>query len=96
MGKVVCSSVDLDEKWHNKLQEIRDFIEKEGDLDEGLLGKWCFNQRENQGKLSLDQIASLETIPGWYWKRDSDVGLLGKWHNKLQEIRDFIEKEGQL
>ena len=50
------------------------------------LGSWVHKQREayRRGRLTEDQIADLETVPGWYWDRREHL-----WEQGLTRIRAY-------
>lgn len=53
------------------------------------LGSWVSTQRANKGKLSIQQIKKIESIPGWTWSILED-----QWEMGYQELVKFQEAMG--
>lgn len=86
----------LSTKWEAGFNALFQFKEREGHLDapnnhvedKFPLGAWISDQRERQGKLSVDRLQRLNEI-GFIW--DS---LAYKWHAGFCELLKYREREG--
>ena len=87
------------DKWEERLGLLRKFVEREGharvpwnSVENGYrLGRWVIEQRGDHalGRLTPDQVAQLEALPGWRWD-----ALADKWEEGLGHLRRFAEREG--
>jgi hypothetical protein len=88
--------------WMNRYNETKNWINTNGclpssesnDVDEKFLGVWCQVQRARRrgtaGKskaLSIDQIALLEDLDGWFW----DIDHSSKFSRMIQDSKLYIE-----
>jgi superfamily II DNA or RNA helicase len=89
-----------DDTWENGYRALGHFVSREGHarvpsgrIEDGLLlGRWVAHQRNvfNQGRLSLDHVKRLESLPGWTWKGRADV----EWEEKFGLMVKFVAREG--
>ena len=95
--------VDLKAVWFQKLGLLKTFVEAHSriptrhDTCEGVnIGLWCINQRQSyksvNGRKALerDQIAALESVPGWWWDCN-DV-----WVQKFEALKSFAATNKRL
>jgi superfamily II DNA or RNA helicase len=82
------------EFWFGLLER---YVEENGDaavsasyeLDGHRLGSWCVNQRSRHSRLSDDQVARLDGLPGWVWDRNES-----RWEDGLKFMRGYQEEHG--
>ena len=89
--------------YQRHLSALREFVTREGhgrvatshvETVNGLdfrLGSWVSNRRNDfaKGRLSVEQIAELEALPGWEWDpREAD------YQRGLSALRQFVAREG--
>ncbi|MEV4212515.1 Helicase associated domain protein [Micromonospora sp. NPDC049662] len=55
------------------------------------IGEWAFKQRlaRKHGRLSVDRIARLERIPGWYWDRE-----MTDWYDTYAVLKALADRTG--
>lgn len=86
-------------RWDRAFSRLVEYTRREGDCSpprthaEGdvKLGSWVTKQRRRykDGKLSAEQRARLESIPGWAWDLRE-----GKWEDGFARLTDFARREG--
>ncbi|AYV79115.1 MAG: superfamily II helicase [Faunusvirus sp.] len=93
MWKIVDPYMNI----YNKIREWNKLNKrvpsKEGkDIIEKQLGIWCCGKRKDKkaGKLDDAKIKQLESLSGWYWKKDNP------YNNNLTKIQDWININKQL
>jgi hypothetical protein len=89
----------LQTAWEKGYQSLQTFVSREGHArvptkhKEGdyNLGKWVSHQRNNRdkGRLTSDNIARLEALPGWVWDP-----LQTAWEKGYQSLQVFVAREG--
>jgi superfamily II DNA or RNA helicase len=84
-------------KWSVQLEALQKFIKKEGRLPKKseALRSWINTQRRRKGTLSAERVAALEALPQWSWGEVRDAPHID-WSVHLEELREFIKKQGQL
>jgi superfamily II DNA or RNA helicase len=83
--------------WHYNFGLLQSFVEREGHArvpydyaKNGVkLGQWVGVQRRNRKKLSSEQSALLETLPGWDWEP-----LVNAWLRNIAALRSFVAENG--
>lgn len=63
--------------------------------DDGFrLGEWVSNIRHHfmRGRLASDQVAELESVPGWSW--DTNAHRISVWEGWLRRMHEYVEKTG--
>jgi hypothetical protein len=95
--------IDNKENWYNKLQELKDFIDKKGRpkknskyKDEKKLAKWLSTQQIKYTKKIYIMIEK-DIYDKWteFVNDNKYKGyFIEIWYNKLQELKDFIDKKG--
>ena len=53
------------------------------------LGGWVQSQRSQFDRLTLEDRAQLEALPGWTWNALSD-----RWEDGFRHLSDFAQREG--
>ncbi|MFC1661742.1 helicase associated domain-containing protein, partial [Gemmatimonadota bacterium] len=82
------------------LEKVTEFRSREGharvlqghvESDGFKLGMWVHNRRQDhrKGKLSSEQVAVLEAVPGWSWDPYED-----DFREGLEKLREFCSREG--
>lgn len=85
--------------WHAAIAKLRAFAAREGharvparSVEAGTpLGAWVSHQRARwrRGRLSADQIAEFEAVPGWSWEPYRD-----DWSAATAALLEFVAREG--
>jgi superfamily II DNA or RNA helicase len=83
----------------SKIEVLRSFAEREGHarvsfdhVERGVaLGQWVATLRQRHQRLSLEERASLEAIPGWAWHARDE-----KFLRKIKLLRSFAGEHGHL
>jgi hypothetical protein len=86
--------------WQEGLAHLRAFVEREGHVrvpqkhvaEDGFrLGQWVMLRRRehDNGRLSDDRVAALESLPGWAWDPNEDF-----WQEGVAHVLAFVEREG--
>lgn len=96
---------DLDAQWQENADKLKTFVNKYNrlpsfrtkDSEEKKIGSWASHQRRNykgsgNRTLTREQIAFLESIPGWYWEKDLD----GLWQEYANNLKAFVDKRKRL
>jgi hypothetical protein len=91
-----------DEKWIQNCNNLKKFVEINNKLPsdhsknkvEKSLGQWYRDQRKHykKGKLSLDKIKLLESIPNWVWQLDLDE----QWKKLCSDVNEFSKINNRL
>lgn len=90
----------VDNDWQQGLAALRAFAAREGhakvpvshlDPQSFSLGSWVSSRRTDYriGRLPVDRIAALETVPGWMWSLHDEV-----WEQGLAALQNFVVREG--
>ena len=89
--------------WEYGFGKLEQFVAREGhagvptsytDPEDGFrLGTWVIIQRlrKGKGKRSSDQIARLESLPGWDWNADDAA-----WESGFDHLKKFVEIHGHV
>jgi len=86
----------FDEVWQNGYDSLLQLVKEYGscrlveqDRSENNLKaiNWIANKRSIKSRLTEEQIALLESLPGWSWNTKED-----DWHQKYQELKKYSEE----
>jgi hypothetical protein len=89
------------DKWEANFALLEQFVAREGHarVPQGYvennvqLGDWLSNLRQRgrkKGRLSADQIAGLEALPGWTWDPRA-----AQWEETFALLEQFVAREGR-
>jgi hypothetical protein len=104
MGVAQAPSDDAYECWHMNLNLLRAYVEELDDLPPAKntiyrgvnLGGWVAAQRQakksGDSGMTPDQIAALESVPGWYWEATKD----DVWEGNLGRLHAYVREYGHL
>jgi hypothetical protein len=85
-------------RWGQGFNYLKEFVEEHGHsrvsgtfkaADGYYLGKWVAHQRSAKNKLSSDQSARLEALPGWTWNL-----LEFRWNEGFAYLEEFAKDTG--
>ncbi|MFD7012368.1 Helicase associated domain protein [Rhodococcus jostii] len=84
--------------WARKFAVLQAFADRQGHArvpveheETGIkLGSWVRTQRKNREKLTPDQRALLEALPGWTWNSPHT----GAWEQNFAALQSFTGREG--
>lgn len=85
--------------WEERFLALQAFTAREGHasvpigVSEHRLGPWVSDQRKRyrNGSLQPDQIARLESLPGWRWSE-----RINRWEENVRQLEGFAAKHGHL
>ena len=69
-------------QWSIGFAHLEAYVDREGhakvpqnfETEDGYkLHTWVSNQKNKKNKLTEDQIAKLESLPGWFWRKSYNV-----------------------
>ena len=79
--------------WENKSKELKDYCKtnKCPNHPHPIFGQWVSDQKANykKGKLSGEQIKSLESIDGWFWSE------YHRWIDKSERLRAYYAEHNE-
>lgn len=86
-----------EEQWQRSYELVRKFGDREGHtrvpdrhIEDGVnIGSWVLTQRTNRGKLSTEQKALLEALPGWVWDAYVD-----RWERGYKPLAKYTDECG--
>ncbi len=91
---------DAEARWQEGLAQLRAYTDVHDDtlphtrlVVEGFpLGRWAARQRERYwaNRLSPEQAAALEVVPGWEWGRTQT----DRWTEGLFHLRSYVAERG--
>jgi len=91
---------DADARWQEGLTQLRAYTDAHGGTVPHTrlvvggfpLGRWAARQRERYwaNRLSLEQTAALEVVPGWEWGRTQT----DRWTEGLAHLRSYVAEHG--
>jgi len=91
---------EAEARWQEGLAQLRAYADAHGDtlphtrlVVEGFpLGRWAARQRERYwaNRLSLEQAAALEVVPGWEWGRTQT----DRWSEGVSHLRSYVAEHG--
>lgn len=77
--------------WEQRFNELADYVAEHNTYPTAasltVLGRWVSTQRANyrDGKISVERIAKLETLPGWAWNAHDAA-----WAEQLARVADHV------
>ncbi len=91
---------EAEARWQEGLAQLRAYTRAHGGalphtrlvVDGFPLGRWVARQRERYwaNRLSLEQAAALEVVPGWEWGRTQT----DRWAEGLRYLRSYVAEHG--
>ena len=94
----------MDGNWMTTYAAVREYViensrtpfQTDIDYTARRLGNWCNTQRhkKNNDALSKEHIAILESIPGWFWSKVREEGLM-TWNETFDEVKAYMSEHGR-
>ena len=87
----------FEQRWNEGFEYLKKYIEEYGHARVPLglkygdfsLGSWVSHRRRDKGKLDLEKIKMLESLPRWSWD-----ALVDQWNEGFEYLKKYVEEYG--